>query len=343
MLLRESLQSANLLTSQYARATLDCIFSMATDTFGQDLAWDGMHGPPACVINPHILKVIITALPTESSRVSMAFLQRTRLLCQSEASAQNCCKVEILGEILSHFGRVLLDVSHALHDDVKAIVMYLGECSISPGELKALLRLSADVNEHIVSPSVVKLLTAMAADLRGSRDADFIEFDMSRTGYASCFAPAIARIGRDTASSGAAGIGPAWQWPPPSGMSLSMWIRVMTHGMDEHPIRLATFFTPKPSGELKHLQLLLDPNDLELVLIGDDGTQYVAPTPYTGLDRDTCRLSHSARISLRYLYRPAHRPKVQVPGARLPLQPLDPCVRYVLPHADEELWDAAVR
>lgn len=248
---------------------------MATDTFGQDLNWDGMQGPPACVVNPHILKVIISALPVESSRVSVTFLKRTRLLCQSEASAQNCCKVEILGEILSHFGQVLLNVGHPLHDDVKAIVTYLGESSISPGELKALLRLSADIGEHIVSPSVVKLLTAMAADLRGSRDADFIEFDMSRTGYASCFAPAIARIGRETSSSATAGSGPTWQWPPPGGMSLSMWIRVMTHGMDEHPIRLATFFSPKPSGEVKHLQLLLDPNDLELVIIGEDGARYV--------------------------------------------------------------------
>jgi len=121
-LLRDSLQSARLLRSEYARATLDCIFSMATDTFGEELTWDRLQGPPACVTNPHILKAIIPVLPTEVSRVSAAFLQRTRLLCQSEASAQNCCKVEILFEVLGHFGPVLLDPEHPLHDDVKAIV-----------------------------------------------------------------------------------------------------------------------------------------------------------------------------------------------------------------------------
>jgi hypothetical protein len=63
---------------------------------------------------------------------------------------------------------------------------YLGECSISPGELKALLRLSAAVRSSVVSPLVLKLLAAMAADLRGSQDASFIEFDMSRTGCVGC-------------------------------------------------------------------------------------------------------------------------------------------------------------
>lgn len=145
---------------------------------------------------------------------------------------------------------------------------------------------------------IVRALVNMATDPYRNWSAPFIEFDMSRTGFGSCFVPALARVresgssggsslSRTTTSDGSGTGGPEWVWPPTTGMTLSMWFRVVVHGMDGNPVRLACFFTPTPTTPTPpvatpsdgppsldpgvYFELLLDPNELCLVLQSEGG------------------------------------------------------------------------
>lgn len=143
-LLRDTLGSANLLHGPLAEYTIACVYNMACDTFGRDLQWNGRDDPTPCIVNPNVLKAVVPLLPAVSTSILSFFIDRLKFLCRYEASAQNCCKVSLLEDIIDHLGHVILDVHHQYHPTLMDVVQCLGGTDLSAVELRLLLRLGLD-------------------------------------------------------------------------------------------------------------------------------------------------------------------------------------------------------
>ena len=97
-------------------------------------------------------------------------------------------------------------------------------------------------------------------------------------GYAACFIPSIATLPRS-----ASAINPTTNlpnafgerhWPPPNGASIALWVKVERWGLDGHPVRLFTVFSPSPNEDEL---LALEVRRVHAVAAGPEGPA-AAPT-----------------------------------------------------------------
>lgn len=103
----------------------------------------------------------------------------------------------------------------------------------------------------------LQALLAIARAQDAACGVPFMEFSMAAPfGYASIFLPSVARLPR-TSSSSAARDGHAERvWPPASGFTFSCWVSVERWGLDAHPVRLLTAFSPsEPEANLLSVEV----------------------------------------------------------------------------------------
>ena len=262
-MLRDTVRSAELMSSKHVIALFDCVFHMSAETFGRDINWDDMSTQPPPIVNAEVLGAFIPLLPS-SPRHAATYLKRLRIILRSPSNAQVCSEASMVQILLDHFGSALMAPDAEFHEDLLEIVTRLGQFNVSRSELWKMLRLQAGP-EGVggkVPELVIKTLAAMACDMYQDQSASFIEFDMSGTGHMCVFVPTIGKIKENPTSPI-----PSFTerpWPYAGGMSVALWFRVVQYGMDSHPVRLASILTPTAKGDKIHAAVAIDPQDLTL-------------------------------------------------------------------------------
>jgi hypothetical protein len=152
---------------------------------------------------------------------------------------------------------LLRDAKHPL---LSALETAGGQPSVSLSLLKLLVEVgqSQDNSNGTHLPFIVSSYKTDCKHTLSHRALQ--EFDMQPPfGYAACFVPTLAILNRSagaaSSTTAAAALSTAFgdrSWPPSSGgLSLVMWVRVERWGLDDHPVRLFTVFSPcNPEEEL---------------------------------------------------------------------------------------------
>jgi hypothetical protein len=262
-ILAESLQASGLVVSTAsAQPTFHYLLTMACEGFGKQLDFESQSAVPL-VVNPGVLKVAVTILHLTPLKVQQKMQQRLLRLTYRESNTQQMAEAGVAMSLLEYLKAVEPEIFAKVRPPAYQLIVQLCSHQLSSRELKAFMRLEGITEgSEPVSLEILNTLVAMESDRENHRGAPFVEFDMSEKGFGSLFFPSVARFPSRSAVDTRR---PVRTWPPVSGLSVSMWFRVVQYGMDTHPVRLLTLFSPTEP-EVVLFQLYIDPQEFNLIL-----------------------------------------------------------------------------
>uniref|UniRef100_S4RTS1 DUF4704 domain-containing protein n=1 Tax=Petromyzon marinus TaxID=7757 RepID=S4RTS1_PETMA len=248
--------------------------------------------PGAVLAAVDLLPSVVSATdPQRAVALQCAVVDRLGLLLQSERSQQVLSEAGLARRLLLRCCGALASEAHPLHDGLQRAFERLACHGLEPPVLRAFLRLGNPLNcaawderdlyqsrppsgivdnpEGAALPLTrIKCLVAMTTPLHTRHNMaavppPFLEFDMSVEGFGCLFLPSLAPQNAPGGSSERV-------FPPPSGLSYSVWLCVerLDSPSQAHPVRLLTLVR-RSTGSDRHLACLalsLLPRDKAVLL-----------------------------------------------------------------------------
>eukprot|EP00049_Salpingoeca_infusionum_P016720 m.344848 g.344848 ORF g.344848 m.344848 type:complete len:3784 (+) comp16137_c1_seq1:160-11511(+) len=258
----ESIQLSGLLQTRFAEDVLTNLVLLAGDAFGreEDIQQRVMELRNERIVSDVIIPLVAQA---EDLHLQLQSLDQLLRLCKLPANVQALAMAHTTSNLLKNFRSSLMDSRDPLYDKLMTLLKCLGSSSFPPADLRLFLRLSmstpnASDSVKRVSDDQLESLVHMVRAQAKLGSAPFFEFDMAKPhGHACLFVPSFAQVQRTGGGTAMPALADR-VWPPTSGLTVSLWVRVVRWGFDTHPIRLFTAVS-LCDGQTDLFQIFVDP------------------------------------------------------------------------------------